>query len=130
MKRRTYLKTMLAGGAATAAAQTQNTARPIQLHLDMSVDPKREKEMLRNYETIFRPAVSQQPGFIDIKILRLKTTIAGKVPAGINYRFNLTFQSEELRQKWIKSDVHQKVWPELEKTLTTKDYTVLLFDAY
>ena len=130
MKRRTYLKTMLAGGAATAAAQTQNTARPIQLHLDMSVDPKREKEMLRNYETIFRPAVSQQPGFIDIKILRLKTTIAGKAPAGVNYRFNLTFQSEELRQKWIKADIHQKVWPELEKTLTTKDYTVLLFDAY
>jgi hypothetical protein len=130
MKRRTYLKTILAGAAATAAAQTQNAARPIQLHLDMSVDPKREKEMLRNYETIFRPAVTQQPGFIDIKILRLKTTIAGKAPAGINYRFNLTFQSEELRQKWIKTDVHQKVWPEIEKTLTTKDYTVLLFDAY
>jgi heme-degrading monooxygenase HmoA len=130
MKRRTYLKTMIAGGAATAAAQTQNTARPIQLHLDMSVDPKREKEMLRNYETIFRPAVSQQPGFIDIKILRLKTTVAGKAPAGVNYRFNLTFQSEELRQKWIKTDTHQRVWPELEKTLTTKDYTVLLFDAY
>jgi hypothetical protein len=130
MKRRTALKTMLAGSAATAAAQTQNTPRPIQLHLDMSVDPKREKEMLRNYETIFRPAVSQQPGFIDIKILRLRSTIAGKAPAGINYRFNLTFQSEELRQKWIKADIHQKVWPELEKTLTTKDYTVLLFDAY
>ena len=130
MKRRTALKTMLAGSAAPAAAQTQNAPRPIQLHLDMSVDPKREKEMLRNYETIFRPAVSQQPGFIDIKILRLRSTVAGKAPAGINYRFNLTFQSEELRQKWIKTDIHQKVWPELEKTLTTKDYTVLLFDAY
>ena len=130
MKRRTYLKTMLAGGAATAAAQTQNAARPIQLHLDMSVDPKREKEMLRNYETIVRPAVSQQPGFIDIKILRLKTTVAGKAPAGVNYRFNLTFQSEELRQKWIKTDVHQKVWPPIEDMLTTKNYTVLLFDAY
>jgi protoheme ferro-lyase len=130
MKRRTALKTMLAGSAASAAAQTPNAPRPIQLHLDMSVDPKREKEMLRNYETIFRPAVSQQPGFIDIKILRLRSTIAGKAPAGINYRFNLTFQSEELRQKWIKADIHQKVWPELEKTLTTKDYTVLLFDAY
>jgi heme-degrading monooxygenase HmoA len=130
MKRRTYLKTMLAGGAATATAPAQTAPRPIQLHLDMSVDPKREKEMLRNYETIFRPAVSQQPGFIDIKILRLKTTIAGKVPTGVNYRFALTFQSEELRQKWIKADIHQKVWPELEKTLTTKDYTVLLFDAY
>src|SRR5829696_1197321 len=117
MKRRTYLKTMLAGGAATAAAQTQTPPRPIQLHLDMSVDPKREKEMLRNYETIFRPAVAQQPGFLDIKILKLKSTIAGKAAPGVNYRFALTFASEELRQKWIKADIHQKVWPTLENTL-------------
>jgi heme-degrading monooxygenase HmoA len=130
MKRRTYLKTMLAGAAATTAATAQTPPRPIVLHLDMSVDPKREKEMLRNYEQHFKPTVSKQPGFLDIKILRLRTTIAGKAPAGVNYRFQLTFQSEELRQKWIKTDEHQRVWPLLENTLTTKDYTVLLFDAY
>ncbi len=121
---------MLAGAAASAAATAQTPPRPIVLHLDMSVDTKREKEMLRNYEQQFKPTVSKQPGFLDIKILRLRTTIAGKAPAGVNYRFQLTFQSEEARQKWIKTDDHQRVWPLLENTLTTKDYTVLLFDAY
>jgi len=130
MKRRTCLKTILTGAVVSTAATAQTPARPIVLHLDMSVDPKREKEMLRNYDQQFRPTVSKQPGFLDIKILKLRTTIAGKAPAGVNYRFQLAFQSEELRQKWIKTDDHQRVWPLLENTLTTKDYTVLLFDAY
>ena len=47
----------------------------------------------------------------------------------MNYRFQLTYESEELRQKWIKSDVHQKVWPTIEKTLSKKNYPVLLFDS-
>ena len=129
MKRRTYLKTMLAAGAAAAALPAQ-AARPIQLHVDLSVPAAKEKEMLRNFETIFRPAASKQPGYIDVKMLKLRSTPMGKAPAGVNYRFNLTFQSEELRQKWVASDVHQKVWPTIENLLSTKDYTVMLFDAF
>ena len=129
MKRRTYLQTMLAAGAASAAAQAADPALPIQLHVDMIVDPAKEKEMLKNFETIFRPAASKQPGYIDVKILKLRSTLLGKAPAGVNYRFALMFQSEELRQKWVASDVHQKVWPTIENTLSTKNYTVMLFDV-
>jgi heme-degrading monooxygenase HmoA len=129
MKRRTYLKTLLAAGAAQAASQAADTAHPIQLHVDLSVDPAKEKEMLKNFETIFRPAASKQPGYIDVKMLKLRSAVMGKAPAGVNYRFALTFQSEELRQKWVASDVHQKVWPTIENTLSTKNYTVLLFDV-
>lgn len=129
MKRRTCLKTILAAGAASAAANAADAPRPIQLHLDMSVDPAKEKQMLKNFETIFKPAAVKQPGYIDVKILKLRSTLQGKPPAGIIYRFILTYQSEELRQKWIATDVHQKVWPTIENTLTTKDYTVYLFDS-
>src|SRR5664279_2712297 len=129
MKRRTYLKTLLAAGAAQASSQAADATHPIQLHVDMIVDPAKEKEMLKNFETIFRPAASKQPGYIDVKMLKLRSTLMGKAPAGVNYRFALTFQSEELRQKWIASDVHQKVWPTIENTLSTKNYTVLLFDV-
>jgi hypothetical protein len=129
MKRRTYLKTMLAATAASAALPAADGARPIQLHVDLSVDPAKEKEMLKNFETIFRPAAMKHPGYIDVKMLKLRSAVMGKAPAGMNYRFNLTFKSEELRQKWIASDIHQKVWPTIENTLTTKDYTVLLFDV-
>jgi heme-degrading monooxygenase HmoA len=133
MKRRTYLKTMLAAGAVTAGAVTAapaaDAAHPILLHVDLTVDPAKEKEMLKNFETIFRPAASKQPGYIDVKMLKLRSTLMGKAPAGVNYRFALTYQSEELRQKWVASDIHKKVWPTIENLLSTKDYTVMLFDV-
>lgn len=129
MRRRTCFKTLLAAGLASTAVRSADAGHPIQLHVDLSVDPAKEKEMLKNFETIFRPAASKQPGYIDVKMLKLRSTVQGKAPAGVNYRFALTFQSEELRQKWIASDIHQKVWPTIENTLTTKSYTVLLFDA-
>ena len=128
MKRRTYLKTMLAAGALSPVTQAADAAHPIQLHVDLAVDPAKEKEMLKNFATVFRPAASKQPGYIDVKMLKLRSTPMGKAPAGVNYRFALTFQSEEIRQKWVASDVHQKVWPTIENTLSTKDYTVMLFD--
>jgi hypothetical protein len=129
MKRRTYLQTMLAAGAGAAALRAAESEHPILLYVDMSVDPAKEKEMLHNFETIFRPAAAKQPGYIDVKLLKLRSTLMGKAPAGVNYRFALTYQSEELRQKWIASAVHQKVWPTIENMLSTKDYTVMLFDV-
>ena len=127
MKRRICLKTMLAAGVGAGAAQAA-AGRPIQLFVDLSVDPAREKEMLNNFHTVFRPAAAKFEGFIDVRMLKLRTAVMGSAPAGVNYRFELMYQSEELRQKWVKSAVHQKVWPTIENTLTTKNYNVLLFD--
>jgi len=129
MKRRTCLRTMLAAAAVSAPAGAADASQPIQLHVDLSVDPAKEKEMLKNFVTIFRPAASKQPGYIDVRMLKLRSTPMGQAPAGVNYRFALTFESEELRQKWVASDVHQKVWPTIESTLSTKNYTVMLFDV-
>jgi len=129
MKRRTYLKTMLAAGASAAGVLAAGPGHPIQLHVDLAVDPAREKEMLHNFETIFRPEAAKHPGYISVKMLKLRKAVKGSAPAGINYRFALTFQSEELRQKWVASPEHQKVWPTIENALSSKDYTVLLFDV-
>jgi hypothetical protein len=127
MQRRTYLKATMAGMAAAAlTAQTRHGR--IQLHVDLSVDPAREKEMLKNFHETFRPAASKQPGYIDVQMLKLHSALMGKGPADANYRFVLTFESEPLRQKWVASDVHQKVWPTIENTLKHKNYTVLLYD--
>jgi heme-degrading monooxygenase HmoA len=127
MKRRAYLKTILAG-AYTAAALADRKRSPIQLHVDLSVDPAKEQEMLHNFHTIFRPAATKHPGFIDVKILKLRTALAGAAPAGANYRFELIYASEEERQAWVASAVHKQVWPSIEQTLKSKDYTVLLYD--
>ena len=40
----------------------------------------------------------------------------------------LEFESEELRQKWIAPAGHQRVWPPVERTMTTlKNYPVVLY---
>ena len=129
MKRRTCLKSILAAGASAAGAQAAGPGHPIQLHVDLAVDPAQEKEMMHNFETIFRPEAAKHPGYIGVKMLKLRTAIQGSAPAGINYRFALTYQSEELRQKWVASPEHKRVWPTIENTLSSKNYTVLLFDV-
>ena len=135
MKRRTCLKSLLAGaGSLATAAGPMSTAptgtgRKIQLHVDLSVDPAKEQEMLHNFKVTFRPAAVKQPGYIDVQMLKLDMAIQGSTPAGLNYRFVLTYASEELRQQWVASETHKRVWPTIEKTLSSTNYTVLLFDV-
>jgi hypothetical protein len=64
-------------------------------------------------------------------MLKLRKVIqGGPAPAkSINYRFQLTYESEELRQQWIASKDHAKVWPMIENTVIDKGYLVLLTDA-
>jgi hypothetical protein len=100
----------------------------IQIHVDLSVDPSKEEQMLRDFETHFRPAAAQFVGYKDVKIVKLQKAFVGRAPAGVNYRFVLRYESEELRQKWIASDIHQEVWGIIEQTLRNKDCDILLFD--
>jgi heme-degrading monooxygenase HmoA len=136
MKRRSCLKAMLAaaGGAvlpAVALADSQaSDGRPIQLHADLAVDPAKEREMLEFFEQKFRPAAAQQPGYIDLKMLKLKSTLRGAAPPGTNYQFVLTFSSEALRQKWVATELHKQLWPVIEGSLTDKNYSRLLYEVY
>jgi len=130
MKRRSYLSALLAGLAGFKVASGQKPKNPIVLNCDLAIAPAKEQEMLRNYHNTFKPAAEKFPGYIDLKMLKLRSAIQGAAPASINYRFQLTYESEEARQKWIHSDIHQKVWPTIENTLSNKsDYPVLLFDS-
>src|ERR1700732_2829006 len=98
MKRRTCLKAILAGaGPLTRAVSAETPEHPIQLHVDLSVDPAKEQEMLHNFKSIFRPAASKQSGYIDVQMLKLRSAVQGKAPEAGSYRFVLTFVSEELR---------------------------------
>jgi heme-degrading monooxygenase HmoA len=131
MKRRSYLKTMLAAGASLSAVSAQEKTRnPIVLYVDMSVDPAKEQEMVKNFHNTFKPAAVKFPGYIDVKIVKLRSALQGSAPPGMNYRGQLVYESEDARQKWVNSDIHKKVWPTIENTLTNKkDYTVLLCDS-
>ena len=71
---------------------------------------------------------SRFEGYIDLQLLKLQAALVGSAPAGINYRFSITFASEELRLKWVASDAHQEVWGTLETFLTRHLYDFLLFE--
>jgi hypothetical protein len=53
---------------------------PIQLLVDLVVDPAKEQEMLRNFHDVFRPAASKQAGFFDVKMLKLRSVLAARPP--------------------------------------------------
>jgi antibiotic biosynthesis monooxygenase (ABM) superfamily enzyme len=131
VNRRGMLRSAFAAAAAAlgvdrfAAAQT----RHIRLYVEMDVAPGREREMLETFHDTFVPEAVKHEGYIRVKILKRRSVLQGTTPAAHNYRFELEFESEELRQKWIASAGHQRVWPLVERTMTTlKDYPVVLYD--
>ena len=135
MERRGILKTLLAGVAgawgAPFAAPERATAQTkhIRLYVEMDIAPSREREMLDLFHNQFVPEAVKHDGYIRVKMLKRRAVIQGSVPPAHNYRFELEFESEELRQKWIASAAHQHVWPPVEHTMTTtKDYPVVLYD--
>jgi hypothetical protein len=103
--------------------------QPVQLHCDLAVDPAKEAEMVRYFQTVYRPAAMKFNGYIDLRILKLHSVLLGTAPAGMNYRFSITYETEELRQQWVNSAEHQVVWPALQAFLTSTDFDFLLFDV-
>ena len=101
----------------------------IQVHVDLAIDPAKEQEMLGYFQAVFRPAAMKFRGYIDVRMLKVRAVPVGSVPPGITYRFAITYESEELRQKWVASDIHQDVWGGMEKMLSVPDYTVILFEV-
>jgi hypothetical protein len=104
-------------------------SRSIQLHADLAIDPAREADAVRYFESVYRPTARRFEGYLDLQLLKLQSALVGTAPPGINYRFSITFTSEALRLKWVASDAHQEVWGTLETFLTKHDYDFLLFDV-
>lgn len=134
MNRRGILKTAMAAAATTFglgrfAAPAQAQTKHIRLYVEMDVSAAREKEMLDTFHNTFLPEAVKHDGYIRIKMLKRRTIVQGTVPMNHNYRFELEYESEDLRQKWIASAGHQRVWPLVEKTITTqKTYPVVIYD--
>jgi antibiotic biosynthesis monooxygenase (ABM) superfamily enzyme len=134
VNRRGILKSTLAAAAGALglgrfATPAQAQTKHIRLYVEMDVAPAREREMLDTFHSMFVPEAVKHEGYIRVKMLKRRTIIQGTAPANHNYRFELEFESEELRQKWIASAEHQRVWPPVERTMTTqKNYPVVLYD--
>ena len=108
-----------------ADAQTKH----IRLYVEMEVPAGRERELLETFHNAFVPEAVKHAGYVRVKMLKRRAVLQGTVPLQHNFRFELEFESEELRQQWIASAGHQRVWPQVERCMTTlKDYPVVLYD--
>jgi hypothetical protein len=115
------------GGKFASAAEAK---KPIVLYCDLAVDPKREQEMLTHFHKVFLPVAIKHKGYIDLKMLKVSKHIQGSdLPKAINFRFQLTYETEAQRLTWVASDDHAKVWPGIESTLTDKNFQVYVFDV-
>jgi hypothetical protein len=126
-----FLATVAGAWGARFAAPEQASAqtRHIRLYVEMDIAPAREREMIDLFHNQFVPEAVKHEGYIRVKMLKRRTVIQGSVPPAHNYRFELEFESEELRQKWIASAGHTRVWPPVEKTMSTPvNYPVVLYD--
>jgi hypothetical protein len=100
------------------------------LHCDLTVDPAREEELLRYFHEVFQPVAATFAGFRELKILKLRSLLQGAAPPaeGAPYRFQLSYESEALRQVWTSSPEHAALWPTIENTLVDKRYPIALYD--
>jgi hypothetical protein len=102
----------------------------IQVHGDLAIDPARENEALHYFETVYRPTARGFEGYLDLQLLKLDRAVMGAAPPGVNYRFSISFRSEELRQQWAASPEHERVWGVLDTYLTRHDVDFLLFEIW
>jgi heme-degrading monooxygenase HmoA len=85
------------------------------LFVDMKIKPGSQQAMQKTYTGTFRPAISRQEGFRGVELLRPNRD-------GDEYRLSIAFESHALQKKWVASDLHQEVWPQMENYCA--DYSV------
>ena len=91
----------------------------IELHVDLEVDPDREKDLVETYHRVFQPVISRQPGFVSVTLLRTGTSAT--------YRLVISFETEDHRLAWVATDDHQKVWPQMEANLKGHKFKAILW---
>jgi heme-degrading monooxygenase HmoA len=78
----------------------------IELHIYLEPFEGKEKDLEALYWTEYVPGIYVQEGF-------QRTTLLKKSDALREYQIDITFDSEDLRLKWVNSKEHQEVWPKI-----------------
>jgi heme-degrading monooxygenase HmoA len=89
------------------------------LLVELQVRDGEEEGVEETFRSTFRPAISSQPGFTSVRLLR-------PVEPG-KWVLEIEFVDEPSRLTWVASDLHQEVWPQIEAH--TDHFTPLLFEA-
>ena len=78
----------------------------IELHIYLEPHDGRENELETLYFNEYVAGIKIQEGF-------QRTTLLKNRDALREYQIDITFDSEELRLKWVDSKEHTEVWPKI-----------------
>jgi heme-degrading monooxygenase HmoA len=90
------------------------------LHIDLTSQPALTRDLTATFLNTFRPAISTQPGYLDTQLMR-------STADDTKYCLTIAFDGQESQQKWVATDLHQKVWPAIQNLCT--DVAVQKFDT-
>lgn len=90
------------------------------LQVELQVKPGTEQELEKTYNGTFRPAISQQEGFSSVSLLR-------PLDDAKNYMLTILFDNRARQQKWVATDLHQRIWSQMEDLCS--GYAVKSYDA-
>lgn len=120
------LELLVIGVAASKQKNTRPLAQPkaMVLQMDFVVTKENAAAFEKMYTSIYVPAMTVQPGYIESKLLRLypeniEKEIQGEATT-YNYQVQISFDTEANRRKWVASAQHQIAWP--AATSLAKEY--------
>ena len=88
------------------------------LHVIMQVKPGQLPALEDLFRGPFRSAISAQPGFVDVQLLKPQQGEGDLILA-------IRFESQTLQQQWVASDLHGQLWPRMEAML--QNYSLARF---
>jgi heme-degrading monooxygenase HmoA len=90
------------------------------VHIDIRMKAGQARAAEKFFHDPFRPAISAQEGFQNVQLLRSED--------GGDYVLTIAFSNQALQQKWVATDLHQQVWPQMEtffERYTLKTYAAV-----
>lgn len=90
------------------------------VHVDLTVSPNSLVALKNVYKETFVHAISAQPGFVAIDLLQSCDDDGSCL-------LIIVFKNRDLQQKWVATELHQQLWPQIEGCCT--NYKVRTFQS-
>jgi len=89
------------------------------LHVVLKIKAGEERETETDFLGPFEAAISAQEGFKSVALLRPDD--------GGEYVLSIAFENRALQQKWVATDLHQRVWSMMGKHFVA--FSIKTFNA-
>ncbi len=93
---------------------------PVEIHVHANAKANMSSNLEKVFKTQFYPAISSQTGFRHCNLLRSPEHKGA-------YVLTVAFDSEDLRVRWVNSDLHLRVWPKMQANF---DDDSIKFEAF